>query len=63
MVLCTNMKKPKSDGFQGKVCSVFLIASTQSGYSLQLVRSSSGVDGLYSEAKGTNFQLETSVNF
>lgn len=46
MVRRTNRKKPKSDGFQGKACSVFLVASAQSGYSLQLVRSSSGVDGL-----------------
>lgn len=55
------MKKPKSDSFLGKVCSVFLI--TLSGYSLQLVRSSSWADGLYREVKGTDFQLETSVNF
>lgn len=46
MVRRTNRKKPKSDGFQGKACSVFLVASAQSGSSLQLVRSSSGVDGL-----------------
>lgn len=57
------MKKPKSDGFRGKVCSVFLIASALSGDSLQLVGSSSGVDGLYREVKGTDFQLETRANF
>lgn len=57
------MKKPKSDGFQGKVCSVFLVASARSGCSLPPVGRSGGADGSYRAVNGTDFQLETSVNF